>query len=263
LVSSLVVAGALVVVAVVHLGVDISTLWSPRARALAADLVASSVPPDLGSGQLVTLARLSLETLSMAIVATALAWTGGLALAFAAAGTLAPVDGGAGGLARRGLRRVAAAATRGFLLVCRAVPPPVGALLVLFVLFPGPLPGALALAVYNLGILGRLMAEVVDNLDARPVRALRSSGAAPTAALLYGALPRALPRFATYGLYRWEVTIRETVVVGLVGAGGLGRLLAEQVAAFDHRGVMATLLALVALTVAVDLAGAAARRALR
>ncbi len=264
LVGSLVAAAGLVVVAVVHLGVDPSTLWAPRARRLASDMAASSLPPDLGGEQVATLARLSLETLSMSVVATALAWIGGMALAFAAASTLGRADVGAGArLAPRALRRAAALGTRGVLLGCRAVPPPVGALLVLFVFFPGPLPGALALAVYNLGILGRLMTEVVENLDPHPVRALRSSGASAGAALIYGAVPRALPRFATYGLYRWEVTIRETVVVGLVGAGGLGRLLGEQVAAFDHRGVAATLLALVALSVAVDLTGAALRRALR
>ncbi|MDP9453816.1 MAG: ABC transporter permease subunit, partial [Actinomycetota bacterium] len=133
-------------------------------------------------------------------------------------------------------------------MVCRAIPPPVGALLLVFVLFPGPLPGALALGVYNFGILGRLMAEVVENLDPRPVRALRSQGAGAAQSFAYGALPRTLPRFAAYGLYRWEVTIRETVVVGLVGAGGLGSLLALQLAAFDYQAVTATLVALVTLT---------------
>ncbi len=138
-----------------------------------------------------------------------------------------------------------------------------GALLVLFVFLPGPLPGALALAVYNFGILGRLMAEVVENLDPRPARALRGQGASAVQAFVYGALPRALPRFVAYGLYRWEVTIRETVVVGLVGAGGLGRLLAQQLAAFDYRGVVATLMALVALTFLVDVVSSAVRRSLR
>jgi phosphonate transport system permease protein len=154
-------------------------------------------------------------------------------------------------------------AARGLLLVCRAVPPPVSALLLVFVFFPGPLPGALALGVYNFGILGRLMAEVVENLDPHPVRALRAQGASAAQAFAYGAVPRALPRFAAYGLYRWEVTIRETVVVGLVGAGGLGTLLALQLAAFDYRGVLATVLALIALTFLVDIFSSILRRVLR
>jgi phosphonate transport system permease protein len=64
-------------------------------------------------------------------------------------------------------------------------------------------------------------------------------------------------------VYRWEVAVRETVVVGLVGAGGLGYLLAGQLAAFDWPAVATTLLTLIALTCAVDLVGAAARRAWR
>ncbi|MGH3384228.1 MAG: hypothetical protein ACRDO1_06595, partial [Nocardioidaceae bacterium] len=67
-------------------------------------------------------------------------------------------------------------------------------------------------------------------------------------------------RFVAYGMYRWEVIVRETVVVGVVGAGGLGRLLAEQTASFHYAGVSATLLALIALTFLVDLTSALVRR---
>ncbi|HVM03482.1 MAG TPA: ABC transporter permease subunit, partial [Acidimicrobiales bacterium] len=81
--------------------------------------------------------------------------------------------------------------------------------------------------------------------------------------LLYATLPAALPRFVAYAVYRWEVTLREAVVVGLVGAGGLGRLLSAQLSAFDYRGAAATLLALVLLTFAADLVGVAIRRSLR
>ena len=266
--ASLVAAVVLVVAAALHLQVDVSTLWSDRAQRLASGIAASSFPPELGSEALATLARLSLETLAMALIATVLASIGAMAVAFVAASRhrmddAEPATSGRPARAGPGLRGMAALATRGLLLLCRAVPPPVGALLVLFVFRPGPLPGALALAVYNFGILGRLMAEVVENLDPRPVRALRGQGASAVQAFLYGALPRALPRFAAYGLYRWEVTIRETVVVGLVGAGGLGRLLAQQLAAFDYRGVVATLMALVALTLLVDVVSSAVRRSLR
>jgi phosphonate transport system permease protein len=266
LLTSAGVALALVVAAVVHLRVDLSTLWSPRAQRLAGDVATSAFPPDLDPGILATLARLSVETLAMSVLATVLATLGGTALAFLAASTFARPDRSlarGGRRTRRPRRAGVAVGARALLLVCRAIPPPVSALLLVFVVLPGPLPGALALAVYNFGILGRLLAEVVENLDPRPVRALRSQGASAAQAFAYGTLPRALPRFAAYGLYRWEVTIRETVVVGLVGAGGLGTLLALQLAAFDYRGVLATLLALFALTFVVDLLSAAIRRSLR
>src|SRR5919202_2846048 len=153
--------------------------------------------------------------------------------------------------------------TRFLLLFVRAVPEPIWALIFLFVLFPGILPGAIALALHNLGILGRLMAEVTENLDQRPLRSLKALGATAPQVFLYGVLPLTLPRYIAYILYRWEVCIRATVIVGLVGAGGLGRLLTEQLSSFDYKGVLTTLIVFLALTFLVDLISAEVRRTLR
>jgi phosphonate transport system permease protein len=153
--------------------------------------------------------------------------------------------------------------TRFLLLFVRAVPEPIWALIFLFVLFPGILPGAIALALHNLGILGRLMAEVTENLDERPLRSLKGLGATAPQVFLYGVLPLTLPRYIAYILYRWEVCIRATVIVGLVGAGGLGRLLTEQLSSFDYKGVLTTLIVFLALTFLVDLISAEVRRTLR
>ena len=80
---------------------------------------------------------------------------------------------------------------------------------------------------------------------------------------LYGVLPAAAPRYLSYVLYRWEVTIRATVMVGLVGAGGLGRVLTEQLSSFDYDAIVTTLGCYVVLTFLVDMVSAAARRDLR
>lgn len=88
-------------------------------------------------------------------------------------------------------------------------------------------------------------------------------GATGSQVFLYGVLPRTLPRFIAYILYRWEVCIRATVIVGFVGAGGLGRLLTEQLSSFDYKGVVATLICFICLTFLVDLISATVRRALR
>lgn len=93
--------------------------------------------------------------------------------------------------------------------------------------------------------------------------ALRTLGASEPHVFVYGVVPGAAGRFAAYALYRWEVALRETVIVGLVGAGGLGRLLAQQLAAFDHAGALATVVALIMLSAAVDLVSQTARRSLR
>ena len=153
--------------------------------------------------------------------------------------------------------------TRFLLLFFRTVPEPIWALLFLFVLFPGILPGAIALCLHNLGILGRLMAEVIENLDEHPWRSLKTLGATSPQVFLYGVLPRTLPRFFAYILYRWEVCIRASVIVGLVGAGGLGRLLTEQLSSFDYKGVLTTLIVFIGLTFMVDLISASVRQTLR
>ena len=97
----------------------------------------------------------------------------------------------------------------------------------------------------------------------RPVRALSALGAGPSAIVAYGILPQNLSRFLAYILYRWEVCIRATVIVGLVGAGGLGRILAEQISSFDYKGLLTTLTVFMALTFIVDTISSSVRRSLR
>ncbi|MBD1905871.1 MULTISPECIES: ABC transporter permease subunit [Cyanophyceae] len=235
---------------------DYSKLYSPRTFQLLAGVFQDALPPDFS--QLSQLFELSAKTLAMSILAMAGAGLGGILLSFPAANNFL-LSGGIGDL--RG--NVVLFFTRFLLLVARAVPEPIWALIFLFVLFPGILPGAIALSLHNLGILGRLMAEVVENLEQRPITSLKALGATDSQVFLYGILPRTLPRFVAYILYRWEVCIRSTVIVGLVGAGGLGRLLAEQLSSFDYKGLLTTLIVFLVLTFSVDLISASVRRSLR
>jgi phosphonate transport system permease protein len=266
--GALAVAVLTVPVAAWWTGQDLRPLVDARSWELAAQLLAESWPPTLGAGPagaggsgaggITGLLALAGTTLAMSVLAIALAFAGGLVLAGPA---VRPVEPGAT-LSGTG-RRIASVIARALLVALRAVPPPVWALLVLFVLRPGLLAGAVALGCYTVGVLGRLMAETVENLERRPRDALRPLGASGVQTFAYGTLPAAAPRFAAYGLYRWEVTIRETVVVGVVGAGGLGQLLATQLALFDYGGAVTTLATLLLLTLLVDLTSAALRRAVR
>lgn len=264
---SLVGAVFLVIFSFWSLGAEFGQLFAPRTAELFTGLVAEAVPPSLGGLTLTGLLDISAKTLAMSILAMGLAALGGMLLAFPAANNFFLPGGilGGGGKRRAGLVGGLAVftLTRGFLLVCRAVPAPIWALLFLFVLFPGILPGAVALGVYTLGVMGRLMGEVTENLDGRPLRALKAQGASGLQVFLYGVLPETMPRFTAYTLYRWEVCIRATAMVGLVGAGGLGRLLMEQLSNFDYSAITTTLLFYVGLTFLVDLLSAAVRRDLR
>lgn len=263
---SLAGVGALTILAFWYVDADFGRLTSSRTAQLVAGLFRDAIPPALGSMTMADLVRISGETLAMSILAIAVAGFGGALLSFPAARSmLFP-----GGILNRGDRPAARLlggasylASRGALLFFRAVPAPIWALAFLFVLFPGILPGALALAVYTLGVLGRLMAEATENLDPRPLRALRAQGAPGPHVFLYGVLPAILPRYAAYVFYRWEVCLRATAMVGLVGAGGLGRALTEQLSSFDYRVVTTLLIAYIALAWLVDLTSAVVRRDLR
>jgi phosphonate transport system permease protein len=130
----------------------------------------------------------------------------------------------------------------------RLWPPPLTALLLLFLLKPGVLPAALALAFPNLGILGRLLLEGLDDQSAAVEEGLHSAGAAPAPALLYGRFPAVADSYLAYGAYRTDVMLRETVVVGLTGATGLGSQLVESLAAFAWDQVLALVAVYAVLT---------------
>jgi phosphonate transport system permease protein len=240
------------------LEVDITTLWAPRARDLAGMLGSDAWPPRIGAGGMGELIADSIDTIALAVLAIALAWLVASPLSFVAS---RPADRAP--TVHSWLRRALAWVTRLVLLIARAVPPPVWAFIVLLVVFPGLWPGAVALAIYNGGVLGRLQAELVENLDPEPANVLRASGATGFGTLTHAVVPAVSSKFVAVGLYRWEVAIRETVVVGVVGADGLGRRLDEQTSAFDFDGILATIIALLVVTVAVDVASAFVRSSLR
>ena len=145
----------------------------------------------------------------------------------------------------------------------RSVPELVWAMIIIFFLSPGVLPGALALGLHNYGIVGRLTAEVVENLDPAPARALRAAGAGNFQVLVYAILPQALPQFVTYLLYRWEVVIRTTVVVGFLSASGLGREFRLSLSFFHYTEITLIILWYLLLVIGVDLLSAYLRRLVR
>nr|WP_258003823.1 ABC transporter permease subunit [Fischerella thermalis] len=237
---------------------DFAKLWEPRSAERLAAIIQDVFPPQ--SIDLNQLFFLSTQTLAMSILAMTSAGLAGIFLSFLAARREREMGRWGGGEMGRNLVSLL---TRFLLLFARAVPEPIWALIFLFVLFPGILPGAIALAIHNFGILGRLMAEVIENLDQRPLHSLTALGASNSQVFIYGVLPATIPRFLAYILYRWEVCIRATVIVGLVGAGGLGRLLTEQLSNFDYQGLLTTLIVFIGLTFVVDVISTSVRRFLR
>jgi len=152
---------------------------------------------------------------------------------------------------------------RGLFVVTRAIPELIWAMLIIFVLSPGLLPGAVALGLHNAGILGKLSSEIVEGLEQRPIQALRSTGAGRFQVMVYGVLPQALPRFVTYLFYRWEVIIRTAIVVGFVSAGGLGTEFRLSMSYFHFTTITLLLMWYLILVLSVDGAAAYLRRLAR
>lgn len=203
---------------------------------------------------------LAVETLAMSV----------LAAAFAAAVVLPTVLLAARNIAFGSLRPSSSPlwpilflVVRAVYVFTRSVPELLWAMLIIFIFNPGIIPGALALGLHNIGILGKLGAEVIEDLDVRPVRALQAAGAGPGQVLAYGILPAVLPQLLTYLLYRWEVIIRTTIVVGFVGAGGLGREFRLSMSFFHYTEIALILLIYFLLVAGVDLIAGGLRRLAR
>lgn len=208
------------------------------------------------------------QTFAISVLAIVLAAGGALLLSFLAARNVASATPFGDGAAVRSRVAVVAwrsvcAAARGALVLLRAIPEYVWAFLLLAMLGPSAWPAVLALAVHNSGILGRLGAETVENLDGRPLAAWRGAGATRAQTAWLAAMPLAANRFLLYFFYRFETCVREATVLGMLGVVSLGYWIQDSRAKqyYDEMIVFVALGA--ALVLAADLASALVRHVLR
>lgn len=204
--------------------------------------------------------KLTLETLEMSIMAIGFATITALITVVPAARNIA--NGKLTG-DKKGYNWLLFGVVRLAYIFSRAVPELVWAMMIIFIFKPGLLPGAIALALHNFGILGKLWAEVIEDMDSRPIRNLASAGASKTVSFFYGILPIVMPRFLTYILYRWEVIMRTTIVVGFVGAGGLGMDFKLAMSFFNYTQITLLLLCYMILVVIADFASESTRKAVK
>lgn len=192
----------------------------------------------------------SAETLAMSALGTVLAAISGLLLALPASRTHA------------GDRALARAPTRLVLNALRSIPELVWAALLIISAGLGPFAGTLALAMHTTGVLGRLFAEAIENAPPAPGFALRAQGVAEARVFLYATLPQIVPQLLSYTLYRWENNIRAAAVLGVVGAGGLGQMLAFHMGLFQMSETSSILIAMIVLVALVDIGSYFMRRTL-
>ncbi|MGH8598279.1 MAG: PhnE/PtxC family ABC transporter permease, partial [Gammaproteobacteria bacterium] len=183
-------------------------------------------PPELDPVFLRSLAVPLIQTIGISVMGTMIGIAIGAVLSLPATSTLTfggEDEAGSRALPGRAARAFTYYATRLVLNVLRSIPELVWALMCILVVGLGPFGGMFAVGLHTGGVLGKLYAETLEEVPARPVEALRATGAQPLQILLWGIWPQARPTLVSYTVLRWEMNLRVSTVLGLVGGGGLGQ----------------------------------------
>jgi len=150
---------------------------------------------------------------------------------------------------------------RQLLNVIRAVPEILVAVVVFIPMVGlGAYPGMLAIGVHSIGTLGKLSAEVIEGIDTGPVEAARAAGGRPLQIQRWGVLPQVLPEIVAFWLYRFEINIRASAILGAVGAGGVGEALVQSLVfrRYDRAGMV--VIVVIVVTILIDTASGWLRR---
>ncbi len=188
-----------------------------------------------------------LETIDLAIFGTVFGVLMALPLAVLAAANVTPA-------------RPFYYLARATIALTRAVPDLVWALLFVTAVGLGPFPGALALAVHSIGMLGRLFAEVIEDMDFGPVEALTMTGASRLQVFTHAVIPGVLPSLLGISLYRFDENLRSSLVLGFVGAGGIGFRLLTAMNLFQYQTVSLLLITTFVLVMAAERGSAILRK---
>ncbi|MBA3575460.1 MAG: phosphonate ABC transporter, permease protein PhnE, partial [Pseudonocardiales bacterium] len=227
------------------LRLNVATLLDSASNAT--DFLSRTLPLDFPP--VAEVLALCAQTLAIVLLATLLAVVISVPVAVLAAGNTAP-----GPAARYG--------ARGLIVVARAVPDVVLAI-VFFRLFGlGALTGVLAMGLHSVGMVGKLYADAVEQIDEGPRTAVRATGAGRVQELVAGVLPQVTPALVATALHRFDINLRISVVLGFVGVGGVGFEIAAALRRLDYPRAMALAAVVLGLCIVVELISGAVRRSL-
>lgn len=215
--------------------------------------VAQFFPPDVSSEFLRLILAATWQTIAIATAGLSLALLGAIPAAYLIAQMPAPASLGLlGGELNAGqwLARISRLALRWCLMILRSVPELVWALLFVRIVGLGATAGVLAIALSYTGMLAKVYAEIIESADSSAGESLLRQGCGRFVALLYGTLPSIKAELYSYTIYRWECAIRGSVIMGFVGAGGLGQRMDESLKMLNGAEV-ATILCVFVLLIAV------------
>lgn len=236
---------SLVVLAWAITSIEVIWAWVWDAPVQIGDLLARMAPPDtrnLGSILLVLW-----ETVNIATIATGFAVLLALPVAYISAQNTTP-------------NKVTLWIGRFILVASRSVNTIIWALLFVAIFGPGVVAGIVAITFRSIGFVGKLLGEAIEEIDKRSVEALEASGASHFKVLVYAIVPQVMPAFWAVAILRWDINLRESSVLGLVGAGGIGIVLQGAIDTFNWPEVATVLLAILVLVVLGEVLSAFLRR---
>ncbi|MCC7596079.1 ABC transporter permease [Janthinobacterium sp. FW305-129] len=235
-------------------------LWDAQSLAATWQFISSFVPPAHSPEFLQLVATSAWETVAMATAGMALAMLGAIPLTLLVTERLSISRIGSGKVSP--LAAALRHGVRALLVLLRSVPELVWALLLVRIVGLGPTAGVIAIALTYCGMLGKVYAEILESSDASGCNALLNNGSGRLKALLYGALPESAAELVSYTIYRWECAIRGSVVMGFVGAGGLGQRMDESMKMMAGNELATMLMVFVLLVAGADAVSAMLRRRL-
>lgn len=227
--------------------IEIIWAWVWDSPQQISDLFGRMIPPD--PTNLRTILWVLLETVNIATIATALAVILALPVAWIAAQNTTP------NVATLWLGRL-------ILVSSRSVNTIIWALLFVAIFGPGVVAGIIAIMFRSIGFIGKLLGEAIEEIDRRPVEALQATGASRFQVIVYAIVPQVMPTFWAVAILRWDINLRESTVLGLVGAGGIGIILQGAIDTFNWPEAATVLLAIIALVIVGEIAAGWLRRRL-
>jgi phosphonate transport system permease protein len=140
--------------------------------------------------------------------------------------------------------------TRTILNIVRSIEPLIWALVAVVWVGLGPFAGIIALTLHSIAALGKLYSEAIENIDPGPIEAIQATGATRLQTIMYAVVPQMIPPFVSFSIYRWDINVRMSTIIGLVGGGGIGFLLVQYIRLLDYRAAGIAVW-FIALTVAI------------
>ncbi|HRJ40750.1 MAG TPA: phosphonate ABC transporter, permease protein PhnE [Caldilineaceae bacterium] len=222
----------------------------PQSHRLEAQYITSVGPLRLSETSRLVIGRMG-ETIAQALMATTLGAILAVLVSFLAARNLMRVNPAT---------QIVYYVMRTLLNILRAVEPLIMAIVFVVWVGLGPFAGVLALTVHSIAALGKLYSEAIESIEPGPIEAITATGADRLQVIWYGVLPQVWPPFIAFTVYRWDINVRMSTIIGFVGGGGIGFLLQQWIRLTDFRAAGAAIWAIAVVVIVLDFLSSEVRK---